>query len=67
MRKLVELPRRLPLVHRCRHVFAVASTVFTIVGPKILGNATTKLFEGVMAQIAGTGTASISATSATSS
>ena len=28
-------------------VFAIASTVFTIVGPKILGQATTKLFEGV--------------------
>ena len=40
-------------------VFAVASTVFSIVGPKILGNATTKLFEGVMAQIAGTGSGSI--------
>ncbi len=37
-------------------LFAIASTVFSIVGPKILGNATTKLFEGVMAQIAGTGT-----------
>ncbi len=37
-------------------VFAIASTIFTIVGPKILGNATTKLFEGVMSQIAGTGT-----------
>jgi ATP-binding cassette, subfamily B, multidrug efflux pump len=37
-------------------LFAVASTVFSIVGPKILGKATTKLFEGVMAQIAGTGT-----------
>lgn len=36
-------------------IFAVASTVFNIVGPKVLGNATTKLFEGVMAQIAGTG------------
>jgi len=35
--------------------FAIASTVFSIVGPKILGKATTKLFEGVMAQIAGTG------------
>jgi ATP-binding cassette subfamily B protein len=34
---------------------AAASTVFTIVGPKILGNATTTLFNGVMAQIAGTG------------
>ena len=36
-------------------LFAIASTVFSILGPKILGNATTKLFEGVMAQIAGTG------------
>jgi ATP-binding cassette subfamily B protein len=37
-------------------VFAMASTVFSIVGPKILGEATTTLFEGIMAQIAGTGT-----------
>jgi ATP-binding cassette subfamily B protein len=35
--------------------FAVGSTVFTIIGPKILGRATTKLFEGVMGQISGTG------------
>ncbi|MCA1954146.1 MAG: ABC transporter ATP-binding protein, partial [Anaerolinea sp.] len=37
-------------------LLAVASTVFSIFGPKILGQATTKLFEGVMGQIAGTGT-----------
>jgi ATP-binding cassette subfamily B multidrug efflux pump len=36
-------------------LIAIASTAAMIVGPKILGNATTKLFEGVMAQIAGTG------------
>ncbi len=36
-------------------LFAVLSTIFSIVGPKILGQATTKLFEGVVAQIAGTG------------
>ncbi|WP_425447576.1 ABC transporter ATP-binding protein [Dethiothermospora halolimnae] len=36
-------------------IFAVASSIFSIVGPKILGKATTKLFEGVMAKIAGTG------------
>ena len=35
---------------------AAASTVFNIVGPKILGNATTKLFEGVMGQVSGNGT-----------
>jgi len=36
-------------------IFAIASTIFNIVGPKILGEATTKLFEGVMAKISGTG------------
>jgi len=36
-------------------LFAIASTTATIVGPKILGEATTKLFEGVIAQISGTG------------
>ena len=36
-------------------IFAVASTVFAIVGPKIIGNATTKLFEGVLGIISGTG------------
>ncbi len=36
-------------------IFAIASSVFAIAGPKILGKATTKIFEGVMAQISGTG------------
>ena len=36
-------------------VFAIASTAFNIAGPKILGKATTELFEGVMALISGTG------------
>ena len=35
---------------------AAVSTVFSIVGPKLLGRATTKLFDGVLAQISGTGT-----------
>lgn len=37
-------------------ICAAASTVFSIFGPKILGNATTKLFEGVVALVTGTGT-----------
>jgi ATP-binding cassette subfamily B protein len=41
-------PYRLSLVFV--FIFAVASTVFSIVGPKLLGNATTKLFEGVVAK-----------------
>jgi ATP-binding cassette subfamily B multidrug efflux pump len=32
-------------------VLAVASTVFMIIGPKLLGNATTILFQGVMAKM----------------
>jgi len=35
-------------------IFAIASTVFSIVGPKVMGNATTELFNGIMGQIAGT-------------
>ena len=31
-------------------VFSVASTAFMIIGPKMLGNATTRLFEGVVAK-----------------
>ena len=36
-------------------IFAVVSTVFTIIGPKVLGNATTAVFDGVVAEMAGTG------------
>lgn len=36
-------------------IFAIASTVFNIVGPKMLGRATTTLFEGAIAQLSGTG------------
>ena len=34
-------------------IFAIAGTVFTIVGPKILGNATTEIFNGVMNLVSG--------------
>jgi ATP-binding cassette subfamily B protein len=36
-------------------VIALVSTAFSIAGPKILGQATTKLFEGVMAKLSGKG------------
>jgi len=36
-------------------LFAVASTAANIAGPKILGQATTRLFEGVIAQLNGSG------------
>lgn len=34
-------------------LFAAASTVFSIVGPKILGNATTEIFTGIVSKISG--------------
>ena len=36
-------------------LFAVGGTVFNILGPKVLSKATTELFNGLMARIAGTG------------
>ena len=36
-------------------IFAVVGTVFNVVGPKVLGKATTTLSDGLMAKIAGTG------------
>ncbi len=55
MRKLLAYLDKYKLALVSVALMAVASTVAHIVGPKILGKATTKLFEGVMAQIAGTG------------
>lgn len=40
-------------------IFAVGSTIFTIIGPKILGNATTKLVQGLIAKYSGTGSIDI--------
>ena len=34
-------------------IFAIGSTIFTIVGPKILGNATTEIFNGIMGKMSG--------------
>ena len=36
-------------------IFAIGSTVFSVVGPKVLSEATTVLFDGAVAQAAGTG------------
>ena len=34
-------------------IFAIGSTIFTIVGPKILGNATTEIFNGLVSKLTG--------------
>lgn len=34
-------------------IFAIASTVFNVIGPKILSRATTELFNGLMSKLSG--------------
>ena len=34
-------------------IFAIGSTIFSIVGPKILGNATTEIFTGIVSKVTG--------------
>ena len=36
-------------------IFSIGSTIFTIIGPKILGSITTEIFNGLMLKISGTG------------
>nr|WP_300279336.1 ABC transporter ATP-binding protein [Peptacetobacter sp.] len=36
-------------------LFAIGSTIFSITGPKILGKATTKIFEGLVKKVSGSG------------
>lgn len=36
-------------------LFAIGSVVFNVVGPKVLGQVTTKLYEGLVAKVQGTG------------
>lgn len=35
-------------------IFAIGSTIFSILGPKLLGRATTKIYEGLISKITGT-------------
>jgi len=55
LKKLIQYLGHYKLLILFVWLLAIGSTIASIFGPKILGNATTKLFEGVMAQISGTG------------
>jgi len=55
MRKLIDYLGSYKITILVVMIFAIGSTIFTIIGPKFLGRATTKLFEGVLGQINGTG------------
>jgi ATP-binding cassette, subfamily B, multidrug efflux pump len=55
MARLIQYLGRYRLSILVVFVFAIASTAANIIGPKILGQATTALFEGSVAQMNGTG------------
>ena len=55
LKKLIQYLGHYKLLILFVWLLAIGSTIASIFGPKILGKATTKLFEGVMAQISGTG------------
>ncbi len=55
MAKLIRYMSRYKIRLTGVFLFAVGSTVFNIVGPKILGKATTELFNGLVAKINGSG------------
>ncbi len=55
MKKLLQLMATFKVQLAAVLVFAIGSTVFNIIGPKVLSTATTELFEGIAAKVAGTG------------
>lgn len=55
MKKLINYLGRYWIAIIVVMIFAAISTIFAVAGPKIMGKATTKLAEGLMAKISGTG------------
>ena len=53
--KLVKFMGRFKVAIVVVLVFAIGSTIFNIVGPKVLSTATTELFNGIVAKIDGSG------------
>ena len=60
MKKLLALMAGFKLALAAVVIFAIGSTVFNILGPKVLSTATTELFNGVGAKVAGTGSINFS-------
>ena len=53
--KLVRFMGRFKIALFAALVFAIGSTAFNVIGPKVLSTATTELFNGIVAKVAGTG------------
>jgi len=55
VKKLVQYMKKYQVLILIVFLFAAAGAVFSIIGPKILGNVTTEVFEGIMNKVRGTG------------
>ena len=55
LKKLLKIIGEYKILIILAFIFAIGSTIFTIVSPKILGNATTEIYNGLIAKINGTG------------
>ena len=53
--KLIRFMGRFKIAMLVALVFAIGSTVFNVIGPKVLSTATTELFAGIVAKVEGTG------------
>ena len=53
LKKLVHYLGQYHLAIICVMIFTIGSTVFNIVGPKILGKATTEVFNGLVSKVQG--------------
>ena len=53
MKRLFQYMKRYRIQLGIMMIFAVGSTIFNIIGPKILGKATTELFNGLVSKISG--------------
>jgi len=55
LKKLLKLISAYKILIILSFIFAIGSTVFSIISPKILGNATTEIYTGIIAKINNTG------------
>ena len=53
--KLIRFLGRFKVAMAVALLFAIGSTVFNVIGPKVLSTATTELFSGIVAKVEGTG------------
>ena len=53
--KLIRFMGRFKFAMLAALVFAIGSTAFNVIGPKVLSTATTELFNGIVAKVEGTG------------